>query len=110
VHGASSDPGCSHNQKQPCRYDEDPYGSRDAHTGRCQTFGSDGCRHDSHRAKVHDADDQQDRYQTGTALTAVEAEAQAMSPSCAGIRQQRTTATGCLPAAGKVMRLPRSEL
>jgi len=32
-------------------------GLRDALTGRCETFDSDGCRHDSHRAKVHDPGD-----------------------------------------------------
>ena len=72
---ASSEPGCSRDQKQPCPDDDGPGGSRDALTGRCETFDGDGCRHDSHRAKVHDPDDQEDRHQTGTALAAVEAEA-----------------------------------
>src|SRR5437867_1012264 len=58
---ASSEPGCSRDQKQPCPDDDGPDGSRDALTGRC------------HRAKVHDADDQEDRDQTGTAVAAVEA-------------------------------------
>jgi hypothetical protein len=34
-----------------------PDGSRDALTGRGETFDGDGCRHHSHRAKVHDPDD-----------------------------------------------------
>ena len=51
---ASSEPGCSRDQKQPCPDDDGPGGSRDALTGRCETFDGDGCRHDSHRAKVHD--------------------------------------------------------
>jgi len=40
----------------------------------------------------------------------VDTEAQAVSPSRAGGGRQRTAATGCLPAAGEVMRLPRGEL
>ena len=55
---ASSEPGCSRDQKQPCPDDDGPDGSRDALTGRCETFDGDGCTHDSHRAKVHDPDDQ----------------------------------------------------
>jgi hypothetical protein len=43
-------------------------------------------------------------------MAAVEAEAQAVSPGRAGVRRQRTAAPGCLPAAGKVTRLPRGEL
>jgi len=29
---------------------------RDALTRRCETLDGDGCRHDSHRAKVHDSE------------------------------------------------------
>src|SRR5439155_551255 len=65
---------------------------------------------DGHRAKVHDPDDQEDRHQTGTALAAVEAEAQAVSPGRAGVGRQRTAAPGCLPAVSEVTRLPRGEL
>src|SRR5213078_1912932 len=107
---ASSEPGCSRDQKQPCPDDDCSGDSRDALTGRCETFDGDGCRYDSHRAKVHDPDDQEDRDQTGTAVGAVEAEAQAVSPGCAGVGWQRTAASGCLPAAGKVTCLPRGEL
>src|SRR2546430_13481212 len=39
----------------------------------------------SHRENVHDPDHQEDGHQTDTALAAVEAEAQAMSPGRAGI-------------------------
>src|SRR5712671_1499067 len=85
---ASSEPGCSRDQKQPCPDDDGPDGSRDALTGRRETLDGDGCRSDSHRAKVHDPDDQQDRHQTETALAAVEAEAQAVSPGRAGVRRQ----------------------
>ena len=35
---ASSEPGCSRDQKQPCPDDDGPDGSRDALTGRCETF------------------------------------------------------------------------
>jgi hypothetical protein len=40
VHDAdeSSEPDCSPDQKQPCPDDDGPDGSRDALTGRCQTF------------------------------------------------------------------------
>jgi hypothetical protein len=54
---ASSAPGGSRDQKQPCPDDDGPDGSRDALTSRCETFDGDGCRHDRHRAKVHDPDD-----------------------------------------------------
>ena len=62
--GASSEPGCSRDQKQPCPDGDGPDDSRDALTGRCETFDGDGCRYDGHRAKVHDPDDQEDRHQT----------------------------------------------
>src|SRR5438876_11489875 len=107
---ASSEPGCSRDQKQPCPDDDGPDGLREARTGRCETFDGDGCRHDGHRAKVHDPDDQKDRYETEAALAAVEAEAQAVSPGRAGVGQQRTAAPWCLTAAGKVTRLPLGEL
>src|SRR5205823_8740743 len=97
-------------QKQPCPDGAGPGGSRDALAGRCETLDGDGCRHDSHRAKVHDPDDQEDRHQTGTAAAAVEAEAQAMSPGRAGVGRQSTAAPWCLPAVGEVTRLPGGEL
>ena len=78
---ASSEPGCSRDQKQPCPDDDGPDGSRDALTGRGETFDGDGCRHDSHRAKVPAPDDQEDRHQTGTTVAAVESEAQAVPSS-----------------------------
>ena len=90
----SSEPGRSRDQKQPCPDNHGPGGSRDAHTGRRETFDGDGCRNQSHRAKVHDPDDQEDHDQTGTALGAVEAEAQAVSPGRAGVGRQRTAAPG----------------
>jgi hypothetical protein len=83
---ASSDPGCSHDQKQPCAHDDHgPNGSPDALTRRCETFDRDGCGHDSHRAEIHDSDDQENRHQAGTALAAVETETQALSPGRAGV-------------------------
>ena len=44
VHDAdpSSEPGCSRDHKQPCPDDDGPDGSRDALTGRCETFDGDG--------------------------------------------------------------------
>src|SRR6267154_5534520 len=107
---ASFEPGCAHDQKQSCLDDDGPGGSRDALTGRSETFDGDGCRHDSHRAKIYDPDDQEDRHETDTAVGAVEAEEQAVSPGRAGVGRQRTPAPGCLPAPGKVTRLPRGEL
>ena len=56
----SSEPGCSRDQEQPRPDDDGSDGSRDALTGRCETFDGDGCRHDSHRAQVHDPDDEED--------------------------------------------------
>src|SRR5499425_837744 len=112
VHDADplSMPGCSRDQKQTCHDDDGPDGSRDALTGRCETFEGDDCRHDSHREKVHDPDDEKDRHQTGTAVAAVESKAQAMSPSGAGVGRQRATTPGRLPAARKMTRLPWGEL
>ena len=107
---ASSEPGCSRDQKQPCPDDDGPDGSRDALTSRCETFDGDGCRHGSHHAQVHDPDDQEDRRRTGAAVAAVKAEAKAVSPGRAGVGRQRMAAPGRRPAAGKVMRLPRGEL
>src|SRR5215469_8670821 len=91
---ASSEPGCSHDQKQPCP-DED---------------GSGGCRYDSHHAKVHEPTDQEDRHQIGAARTAMESEVHAMSPSRAGTSGQHKAAPWCLPEIGKVTRLPGGEL
>jgi len=54
---ASSEPGCLRNQKQPDPDGNGSDGSRDALTGRCETFDRDGCGNDSHRAKVHHPDD-----------------------------------------------------
>src|SRR3712207_1259263 len=72
---ASSEPGCSRDQEQPCPDDDGSDGSRDALTGQCETFDGDRCRHNSHRAQVHDPDDEEDGHQAGTAVAAVEAEA-----------------------------------
>jgi hypothetical protein len=83
--------------------------TRDALTGRGPTFGGDGCHHDKHRPQIHDPDDQEDRYQIGTAVAAPESQAQAVSPSCAGF-WERTVGLRCLPAARKAMRLPHSKL
>src|SRR2546430_8339136 len=105
---ASSEPGCSRDQNQPCAQGGGPGGSRDALTGRGKTFDGDGGRDDSHRENVHDPDDQEDGRQTDTALAAVEAEAQAMLPGRAG-SGRHTVAPG-LPAAGEVTILPRGEL
>jgi hypothetical protein len=41
---ASSEPGCLRNQKQPDPDGNGSDGSRDALTGRCETFDRDGCR------------------------------------------------------------------
>jgi len=103
-------PGARAIRNNPAPTTTGPDGSRDALTGRCETFDGDGCRHDSHRAKVHDPDDQEDRHQTGTAVAAVESETQAVSSGRARVGRQRTAAPGCLPAAGQVTRLPRAEL
>ncbi len=60
VRDASSEPGFSRDQEQPGPDDDGADGSRDALTGRCETFGGDSCRYACHRAQVHDADDEQD--------------------------------------------------
>ena len=107
---ASSEPGGSRDQKQPYPDDDGSDGVCDALTNRGETLDGDGYRHDRHRAKVHDPDAQEDRHQTGTAVAAVESEAQAMSPGRAGVRRQRRAAPRCRPAGGKVTCLPRAEL
>jgi hypothetical protein len=89
---ASSEPRCSGDQEQPCPDDDGSHGSRDALTGRRETFEGNGCRHDSHRARVHDPNDEEDRRQGGRVAAAAEAEAQPGSPGRAGIRRQRTVA------------------
>jgi hypothetical protein len=99
----SSEPGCSRDQEQPCRDDDGSDGSRDALTARCDTFDGDGYRHDSHRAQVHDPDDEKDRRQASTAVAAMQTKAQSVSPGGAGVGRQGTAASRCLPAAGKVM-------
>ena len=76
----SSKARCSRDQKQPRHNDSNPKGTRDGLSGRCDTLDGDGCRHDSHRAKVHNPDDKKDRHQTSTALGAVESKAHAVSP------------------------------
>src|SRR5258708_10068175 len=95
----SSEPRGSRDQEQACRDGDGPGGSRYALTGRCETLDGNGCGHNSHRDEVHDTDGQEDRYQAGAAVAAVEAEAQAVSPGPAGISRQRTAGPGCLPAA-----------
>src|SRR5437016_472608 len=107
---SSDHAGFSCDEKQPCPDDDDPDGSRDALAGRCDTFDGDGGRHDSHRASVHDAQDEEDCRQTGTAGSAVESETQAVSPGGACVGRQRTAAPRCLPTAGQLTRLPRGEL
>ena len=46
---ASSEPGCSRDQKQPCPNGDGSGNSRDALTGRCETFDGDGRRHDEYK-------------------------------------------------------------
>src|SRR2546422_1698958 len=105
---ASSEPGCSHDQKQPCAEGGGPGGSRDALTGRGKTFDGDRGRDDGHRENVHDPDDQEDGHQTDTALAAVEAEAQAFPPARPAIA--RKTAPPALPPAAKGTTLQAGEL
>jgi hypothetical protein len=105
---ASSEPGGSRDQKQPCADGDNTDGPCDART--CESFGGDRYRYGSHRAKVHDPDDQEDRYETDTAAAAVEAEAQTVSQGRAGVRRPRATGPRFRAAAGKVMCLPRAEL
>lgn len=77
---ASSEPGSPDEQKQSCPNADGPDDSCDALPGRCETFDRYGCRHDGHRAKIHDADDEEDRHRTCAALAAVKSEVQAVSP------------------------------
>src|SRR5215472_12355499 len=76
----SAEPDCSRDQNQPCPDSTRPDGSRDALAGWCETFDGDCRRHDGHRAKVHDPDDQEDHHQTGTALAAMESQTETVSP------------------------------
>ena len=98
----SSEPGCARDQKQTRPDAYCPDGSRDTLTGRYETFDGDDGRHDSHCAKVHDPDDQEDRHQTGTTEAAVQSKAQAVLPGRAAVGRQRAALPGCLQAAGKV--------
>ncbi len=83
----SSEPGGSRDQKQPCRDDDGSDDLRSMLTVRREAFHGDGCRYDRQHAHIHDSETQEDRHQTGTAITAVEAEAQAVSPGGAGVRR-----------------------
>jgi hypothetical protein len=89
-----SKPGGPSDQEQSCHNDDRPDGSRDALACRCEAFGADGRRHDNHRAKIHDSHDQEDRDETDTALGALKAETQAVSPSCAYVSPHRSVAPG----------------
>jgi hypothetical protein len=57
---ASSETGCSRDQKQSCPDSNGADGSRDALTGWCETFDGNGCSHDSHHAKVHNSHNKED--------------------------------------------------
>ena len=73
-------------QEQACSDDDKSDGSSDVLTGWGKAFYGDGRCYDSHRAQVHDTENQEDRCQASTTVAAVEAETQAVSPGCAGIR------------------------
>lgn len=107
---ASDKSTCTRDQVQPEDDDEDSDPFRHVFAGWGETFGSDGCSHDGHRAQIHNADDEEDHRQAGTAGAAVQAEAQAVSPSCADVRLQRAATCRCLSAAVKLMCLPHGEL
>src|ERR1039458_6417780 len=98
---ASSENGCLSDQKQSYTDKDSPDDSRNALSAWCETFDGYGCRHDSHRAQIHDPDDKEDRHQASTAEAAIEAEAKAVSPSRAGIRRKNAVAPRCLPEHGR---------
>src|SRR5215472_3955736 len=79
---ALSEPGCClRNQEQPYPDHHNPDGSGDALAVRCDPFGRDCCRNKNHYPQIHDPDDEEDRCKAGAAVSAVEAEAQPVSPS-----------------------------
>ena len=63
-------------QEQPCPDADGSDGAGRAHTIRRETLDGDGHCHHSHRAKVHDAEYQEEGRQTSAAEATVEAEAQ----------------------------------
>jgi hypothetical protein len=69
-----------------------------------------GCRHDCHRAQVHDSDGEEDRRQPGAAGAAVKAQAQALSPGRASVRRQRTAARRRLLAPDRIWKRLGSDL
>ena len=73
----------------------------DALAGGGEAFDGDRRRDHGHRAKVHDADDEQDRHQAGAAEAALDAELQAVSqavPASAGsARPARRASRGSRP-------------
>src|SRR5580704_10407017 len=81
----SCDPNRVRHQEQPHRDSSRPDGPPDLLSGRRETFGGDGCGYGSHRTQVHDPHDEENHRQAGTAVTAVETEVQAVSPSRVGI-------------------------
>jgi hypothetical protein len=64
---ASSEPGCSRDQKQTCPHNDGSDRPRDALTRWSETFNGDGCRHDSRCAKIHDPDERNRHQITNSA-------------------------------------------
>ena len=83
--GGSAEGGAG-DQEQACSDDDKSDGSSDVLTGWGKAFYGDGRCYDSHRAQVHDTENEEDRCQASTTVAAVEAETQAVSPGCAGVR------------------------
>ncbi len=88
------------NQKETCSDGSDSDGSRNPYAGRHETFGGDGNRDDSHRAQVHDIENQQDRRQVCTAEAAIKSEADALPPCCARIGGWYLAVPRRFPATG----------
>ena len=86
THALGSAEGGAGDQEQACSDDDKSDGSSDVLTGWGKAFYGDGRCYESHRAQVHDTENQEDRCQASTTVAAVEAETQAVSPGCAGIR------------------------
>ena len=96
---SSTEPGCPYEQIQSRSDDDDARSSCDEPCGRCESFDGDDRRYNSHRAKVHDSDHQEDRHQTGTTAAAVQAQMYAVSQGRVCVGWQRMFAAGYFSAA-----------
>ena len=87
-------------QEQASPDDDDSDDARDALCAWSEALQSNGGGRGSHRAQIHDPENQEDCRQAAAAMDAVKTETQTASRGGAGVRRQRTIASRRRPAAG----------